>query len=89
LDEVKRGLVRDFLKDFKQIATGGRGIDIISRRKNLESLAKLGLTRHNCKEEILTLSVNDYCKGPVPDSDRPGDIWEFGIPALLRFQREH
>ena len=78
MNEEKRDLVRDFLKNFKQIATGGRGIDIISRRKNLKSLAKLGLTKRNCREEILNLSVNDYCKGPVPDTDRPGEIWEFG-----------
>ena len=22
--------------------------------------------------------MTDYCKGPQPDKDRPGDIWVFG-----------
>jgi hypothetical protein len=78
LDQAKRGLVVKFLKEFKKIATEGRGIDFISRRKNLDSLAKLGLTKKNCKEEILGLSVAEYCGGPEPNKDRPGEIWEFG-----------
>jgi len=78
LDEAKRGQIVNFLKEFKKIATEGRGIDFISRRKNLDSLVKLGLTKRNCKEEILSLSVAEYCGGPEPDKDRPGEIWEFG-----------
>jgi hypothetical protein len=78
LDEAKRGLIAKFLKKFKKIATEGRGIDFISRRKNLDSLAKLGLTKKNCKEEILSLSVAEYSHGPKPDKDRKGEIWEFG-----------
>ena len=51
---------------------------MVPRRKNLASLAKLGLTKRNCKEEILSLSEADYCNGPKPDTDRLGEIWEFG-----------
>jgi hypothetical protein len=39
---------------------------------------QLGFTKQNCKQEILNLSVSDYCAGPKPDKDRPGVIWEFG-----------
>ena len=78
MGEVNRELVAEFLKKFKRIATKVRGIDIVSRRKNLDSLAKLGLTKRNCKDEILNLSVGDYCAGPKPDKDRSGQIWEFG-----------
>ncbi len=78
MGQVKRELAAKFLKEFKMIATKGRGIDIVSRRKNLDSLAKLGLTKRNCKDEILGLSVVDYCAGPKPDKDRSGQIWEFG-----------
>lgn len=38
----------------------------------------LELTRNNAKEEILNLTVADYCGGPEPDKDKPGEIWEFG-----------
>ncbi len=56
----------------------GRGLDIVSRRENIKALAALGLTKKNCKDEILSLSVSDYCKGPEPDKDKPGNIWVFG-----------
>ena len=67
-----------FLKDFKKIVTQERGLDIVDRKDNLNSLLQLGLTKKNCKHEILNLSVSDYCAGPKPDKDRPGVIWEFG-----------
>jgi len=67
-----------FLQDFKKIVTQERGLDIVDRKENLNSLLQLGLTKKNCKHEILNLSVSDYCAGPKPDKDRPGIIWEFG-----------
>ena len=67
-----------FLKEFKEIVTRERGLDVIDRRENLNALLSLGLTKSNCKHEILNLTVNDYCDGPKPDQDRPGEIWEFG-----------
>jgi hypothetical protein len=84
LNEEQTKHVSDFLRQFKKIATSGRGIDIVNRRKNLEFLSKLGLTRKNCKDEILNLSIADYCEGPKPDKDKPGEIWEFG--RLIRNQ---
>ena len=70
--------IREFLKEFKKIVVSGRGLDIINRLETREALADLGLTKNNLKEEILGLSVEDYCEGPEPDRDRPGDIWIFG-----------
>lgn len=67
-----------FLKEFKKIVTNERGLDVIDRRENLNALIMLGLTKANCKHEILNLNVSDYCSGPKPDQDRPGEIWEFG-----------
>jgi len=78
LDEIKRAFVTKFLKEFKKIATKGRGIDFIPRVKNRDALLKLGLTKKNAEQEILSLSVADYCSGPEPDKDKPGEIWEFG-----------
>lgn len=67
-----------FLKEFKEIVTTGRGLDIIDRRENIQSLLELGFTKKHCREEILSLSVENYYNGPKPDKDRPGMIWEFG-----------
>ena len=66
-----------FLKKFKQLVQEG-GLYVVNRLDQQKSLAELGLTKEACKIEILGLSVTDYCKGPQPDKDRPGDIWVFG-----------
>lgn len=78
MDEAQKKKVGEFLKEFKKIITTGRGLDIIPRRGYIDALAKLGLTKKNCKDEILTLSVADYSEGPIRDRDRPGEIWVFG-----------
>lgn len=51
--------------------------DFVPRRKNLQSLAKHGLTIKDAKDEILDLVISNYYKGPKNDFDRPGEIWEF------------
>jgi len=78
LDELKQAEIKDFLLEFKKIIVSGRGLDIVNRHENLEALVKLGLTKKNLKEELMTLSVENYCEGPEPDRDRLGDIWVFG-----------
>jgi hypothetical protein len=80
LDQVvlKRTEIRDFLVEFKGIMSKGRGLDIVNRRENIDTLAKKGLTKKNLIEEIMTLSVENYCQGPEPDRDKPGNIWVFG-----------
>ncbi len=61
----------------KLIATGQ--YDFVPRRKNMQALARYGLTPADAKNEILGLVVGDYYKGPKQDLDmeRPGEIWEF------------
>ena len=75
---LKQAEIRDFLVEFKRIVVKGRGLDIVNRRENIDALVKMGLTRKNLIEEIMTLSVENYCEGPEPDTDRPGNIWVFG-----------
>lgn len=41
---LKEDVVAGFLRKFKKIATE-RGIDIVPRRKNMEDLTSLGLTK--------------------------------------------
>ena len=50
----------------------------IPKQENNQALIDLGLTVRNRGNELLSLSVLDYCSGPVPDHDRPGYIWIFG-----------
>ena len=77
MGEIQRALVTAFLNEFKRIAEL-RGIDLVDRKKNFDSIAALGLTVANAKAEIMSLSAADYCAGPKVDKDRPGHIWEFG-----------
>jgi hypothetical protein len=77
-DVLKQTEIRDFLVEFKGIMVKGRGLDIVNRRENIDTLARMGLTKKNLIEEIMTLSVENYCQGPERDKDRPGDIWVFG-----------
>ena len=78
MGEEKKARIAKFLKEFKKITTSGRGLDIIPRRENVACLAELGLTKKNQKDEIMGLTVSDYCEGPERDKDRPGEIWVFG-----------
>ena len=67
-----------FLVKVKRLLSAGK-YDFVPRRKNMQALAKNGLTITDAKNEILGLVVGDYYKGPKQDldSNRPGDIWEF------------
>jgi hypothetical protein len=79
LPEFDKNEVRHFLRTFKEIAAS-RGIHIINREKTDNTLIRLGLTRTNCKEEIMNLSVLNYSSGPDPDFSQPGraPLWIFG-----------
>lgn len=70
--------VRNFLLEFKQVATSGSGVDIVPRAETRPTLARLGMTKANLEELLLGLSVADYCRGPESDRDRPGSVWVFG-----------
>lgn len=70
--------IANFLTKFKDIISHSRGLDVVPRAENNKSLIELGLTMKNRKDEILSLVVNDYCEGPIPDKDRPDDLWIFG-----------
>lgn len=70
--------VRDFLLEFKQVATEGSGVDIIPRQETRVALAQFGLTMANLEQLLLDLTVANYHKGPEPDHDKPGHVWVFG-----------
>lgn len=69
---------RQFLLEFKQAVTAGRGVELVPRKDTLETLRFLGMTKWNLEEVLLGLSVADYCAGPKQDRTAPGEVWEFG-----------
>lgn len=77
-DRENKADIKAFLEDMKRLVSAGK-YDFIPRRKNMQDLAKHGLTVSDAKNEILELVIDDYHKGPKQDFDhnRPGDIWEF------------
>jgi hypothetical protein len=77
LSGEKRIIIAQFLKQFKQIAKI-RGVYVIPRSKNKLDLIALGITEGIRETIILSLTPDDFCKGPEPDRDRPGDLWFFG-----------
>lgn len=76
MDPNTRDLVKSFLLDLKH-ATGEcivRGLE-----RNEETKIELDLTDEEVRDEILELSVCDYCKGPEKDRGGiEGDVWVFG-----------
>ncbi len=51
----------------------------VSRRKNLNTLARLGITWDDAKEEVYALTPGNYFQGPEADRDFPGTdlFWMF------------
>jgi hypothetical protein len=77
LSYEKEQAVTKFLYEFKMIARR-RGVDFVPRQVFIETLTLLGITMRICYDELLSLSVEDYCQGPEDDRDRPGEVWVFG-----------
>jgi hypothetical protein len=75
---MKWAVVAAFLKEFKRLATKDKGIYIVNRKEHMNALIELGITEQNRKEEILSLSSENYCSGPEPDRDQTGEVWKFG-----------
>lgn len=70
--------IQTYLHFAKQLISQGK-YDFVPRRKNLQALARHGITVAGAKAEILSLVVSDYYSGPKQDNapNRTGDIWEF------------
>jgi len=69
--------VKLFLFQFKEFAQNV--FSFYPREESLDTIARLGITIPQAKEEILGLTYEDYYRGPIPDKDRRGEeYWEFG-----------
>ena len=66
-----------FLFQFKKFAQ--KNFSFAERDKSLDTIARLGITSRQAKDEILGLTYEDYYRGPIPDKDSKGsEYWEFG-----------
>ena len=73
-----------FLFQFKKFAQNI--FKFYPREESLDTIARLGITIPQAKNEILGLTYEDYYRGPIPDTDsrKGGKYWEFG--KLIRGQ---
>lgn len=78
MDSMKMAVVAAFLKEFKMLVTKNKGFYVVNRLEHMNALAELGITEQNRKNEILSLSNENYCSGPEPDRDQTGEVWKFG-----------
>ncbi len=73
---VKKDKVIEFLIKYKSFAQ--KSWVLIPRKKNMDSLAELGVTIKQAKKMILGQSVIDYCSGPEEDLAQAGfHVWVF------------
>ena len=75
MDSDKRSEVKSFLLSVKNAT---QSWIILTREKNKNTQIQLGLTDGDVKDEILALSVKDYCQGPCKDRKIEGNVWVFG-----------
>lgn len=74
---AQRHQITLFLVLFKQLAQ--ENFIFVPRKKCLDTLGQLGITIPQAKSEIMSLTVKDYYRGPIPDGDKPTEeFWEFG-----------
>jgi hypothetical protein len=70
--------VKLFLFQFKEFAQ--KKFSFAERDTSLDTIARLGITIQQAKNEILGLTYEDYYRGPISDADskKGGEYWEFG-----------
>ena len=70
--------VKSFLLAVKYAIQDGSLLFRRGRQKNKEAMVRLGIDLNDVASEVMSLSVNDYCDGPLKDCEFEGEIWEFG-----------
>lgn len=74
----KKQSVQEFLSGYR--AAAKESFSLIHRPQNMATLKQLGMDKTGCLDQILSLTVEDYCKGPEDDRDKGkgGEFWFFG-----------
>jgi hypothetical protein len=78
MDSIKKAMIAAFLKEFKKLAVSNEVDIFIKRTEYKDTFIELGITLSDARNELMSLSIENYCSGPEPDKDRPGSVWEFG-----------
>lgn len=70
--------IEKVLTDMRAAVRAGK-IQLIPRKKNMNTLARLGITWSDAKEAICELSAGNHFQGPEADRDFPGTdpLWMF------------
>lgn len=77
MHHAKSWQVTLFLFQFKKFAQNK--FIFAEREKSRDTIARLGITIEQARQEILELTYEDYYKGPIPDTGpKGGEYWEFG-----------
>lgn len=80
---VQRHQVVLFLELMK--TTARRRFVFVGRKKNLDMLAALGISRTHAESLVMGLKPEDYVRGPEADHNNPVlDVWVFGLSASGR-----
>ncbi len=78
----QKGAVIIFLLKAKKLISAGRYDFFDRREENMKTLAALGYKTEHMEQEILSLTPQNYYRGPTEDYDKnrhKGEyIWEFG-----------
>lgn len=80
-DWISTNQVNSYLLRIKAAIAKGKYKFLDSRRKNIDSLAMVGLLPHHAKEFILALTYHNYFNGPEPEESNgypPGECMFFG-----------
>jgi hypothetical protein len=78
----KKDDIKVFLLKAKKLISVGSYDFFDKREENMQTLVALGYNTHHMKQEILSLTPQNYFRGPTEDHDKDkykGEyIWEFG-----------
>lgn len=74
--------IQDFLDQCREIIKSSEVIPsvffMVSKQENKDTLLSLGFTKQNVKDEIISLSLEDYCEGPCDAHEYKDQVWIFG-----------
>lgn len=76
LKKTPKTEILEYLDQCKEISS--KSFELVRRRENKETIIDLGFTHVQVVEIIQSLSLDDYCDGPLPDRTFKGYVWVFG-----------
>lgn len=81
--QSSKEVIEIFLDDVKTAITAGK-CKIAPRKKNMDTLAQLGLLSSDAYDMVYELTYSDYVEGPSTDRDYPldDDFWVFKIYTM-------